>query len=130
LSRSNPDFVRRLFELEVSEINDHTVEIRGIAREPGFRSKIAVQSKDEKVDPVGACVGMRGIRVKNIVRELSGEKIDIVRWNEDIKSFVTNALAPAKLTRMTLDEHARTVTVIVDPTSFRWRLARRARTPA
>jgi len=115
LSRSNPDFVRRLFELEVSEINDHTVEIRGIAREPGFRSKIAVQSKDEKVDPVGACVGMRGIRVKNIVRELSGEKIDIVRWNEDIKSFVTNALAPAKITRMTLDEVARAVTVIVDP---------------
>lgn len=115
LSRANPDFVRRLFELEVSEINDHTVEIRGIAREPGFRSKIAVQSRDEKVDPVGACVGMRGIRVKNIVRELSGEKIDIVRWNEDVKTFVTNALAPAKLTRMTLDEAARTVTVIVDP---------------
>ncbi len=115
LSRANPDFVRRLFELEVSEINDHTVEIRGIAREPGFRSKIAVQSKDEKVDPVGACVGMRGIRVKNIVRELSGEKIDIVRWNEDVKSFVTNALAPAKLTRISMDEHTRTVTVIVDP---------------
>lgn len=115
LSRANPDFVRRLFELEVSEINDHTVEIRGIAREPGFRSKIAVQSKDEKVDPVGACVGMRGIRVKNIVRELSGEKIDIVRWNDDVKTFVTNALAPAKLTRMTLDEAARAVTVIVDP---------------
>lgn len=115
LSRANPDFVRRLFELEVSEINDHTVEIRGIAREPGFRSKIAVQSKDDKVDPVGACVGMRGIRVKNIVRELSGEKIDIVRWNEDVKTFVTNALAPAKLTRISLDEHARTVTVIVDP---------------
>ena len=114
LTRANPDFVRRLFELEVSEINDHTVEIRGIAREPGFRSKIAVQSRDEKVDPVGACVGMRGIRVKNIVRELSGEKIDIVRWNEDIKTFVTNALAPAKLTRVSLDEDARTVTVVVD----------------
>jgi N utilization substance protein A len=115
LSRSNPDFVRRLFELEVSEINDHTVEIKGIAREPGFRSKIAVQSRNEKVDPVGACVGMRGIRVKNIVRELSGEKIDIVRWHEDIKTFVTNSLAPAKLTRLTLDEHNRAVTVVVDP---------------
>ena len=115
LTRANPDFVRRLFELEVSEINDHTVEIRGIAREPGFRSKIAVQSRDEKVDPVGACVGMRGIRVKNIVRELSGEKIDIVRWNEDTKTFVTNALAPAKLTRISLDEQSRTVTVVVDP---------------
>ncbi len=115
LTRANPEFVRRLFELEVSEINDHTVEIRGIAREPGFRSKIAVQSRDEKVDPVGACVGMRGIRVKNIVRELSGEKIDIVRWNDDVKTFVTNALAPAKLTRINLDENSRTVTVIVDP---------------
>ena len=115
VSRASPDFVRRLFELEVSEINDHTVEIRGIAREPGFRSKIAVQSRDEKVDPVGACVGMRGIRVKNIVRELSGEKIDIVRWNDDIKTFVTNALAPAKLSRLTLDEQARTVSVVVDP---------------
>ncbi len=115
LSRSNPDFVRRLFELEVSEINDKTVEMRGIAREPGFRTKIAVVSRDEKVDPVGACVGMRGIRVKNIVRELSGEKIDIVRWNEDIKVFVTNALAPAKLTKVSVDEQARTVNVIVAP---------------
>jgi N utilization substance protein A len=115
LSRSHPDFVKRLFELEVSEINDKTVEMRGIAREPGFRTKIAVASRDEKVDPVGACVGMRGIRVKNIVRELSGEKIDIVRWNEDIKVFVTNALAPAKLTKVTVDEAARTVNVIVAP---------------
>lgn len=115
LSRSHPDFIRRLFELEVSEINDKTVEMRGIAREPGFRSKIAVVSHDEKVDPVGACVGMRGIRVKNIVRELSGEKIDIVRWNEDIKVFVTNALAPAKLTRVMVDEATHTVNVIVAP---------------
>jgi N utilization substance protein A len=114
LSRSHPDFVRRLFELEVSEINDGTVEIKGIAREPGFRSKIAVLSHDEKVDPVGACVGMRGIRVKNIVRELSGEKIDIVRWNDDIRAFVTNALAPAKLIRVSADEELRTVTVVVD----------------
>lgn len=113
LTRANPEFVRRLFELEVSEINDHTVEIRGIAREPGFRSKIAVQSRDEKVDPVGACVGMRGMRVKNIVRELSGEKIDIVRWHEDIKQYVANALQPAKLTRVTADETTRTVNVVV-----------------
>jgi len=115
LSRSHPDFVKRLFELEVSEINDKTVEMRGIAREPGFRSKIAVVSKDEKVDPVGACVGMRGIRVKNIVRELSGEKIDIVRWNDDIKVFVTNALAPAKLTKVAVDDAAHTVNVTVAP---------------
>lgn len=115
LTRSSPDFVRRLFELEVSEINDKTVEMRAIAREPGFRTKIAVVSRDEKVDPVGACVGMRGIRVKNIVRELSGEKIDIVRWNEDIKVFVTNALAPAKLTKVSVDEATHTVHVIVAP---------------
>ena len=80
LSRSHPDFVKRLFELEVTEIADKTVEIRAIAREAGYRTKIAVVSKDDKVDPVGACVGMRGMRVKNIVRELAGEKIDITRW--------------------------------------------------
>lgn len=115
LSRAHPDFVRRLFELEVSEIADKTVEIKAIAREPGFRTKIAVVSHDERVDPVGACVGLRGIRVKNIVRELSGEKIDIVRWHEDIKTYVTNALQPAKLLRVTVDEGLRTVHVVVDP---------------
>jgi len=114
LSRTHPEFVRRLFELEVSEIADGTVEIKGIAREAGFRSKIAVISHDEKVDPVGACVGMKGIRVKNIVRELSGEKIDIVRWHEDIKTFVTNSLAPARLSQVTIDEDKHTVNVIVD----------------
>jgi N utilization substance protein A len=93
LSRSHPDFVRKLFELEVSEIADKTVEIKGIAREAGYRTKIAVISHDEKVDPVGACVGMRGMRVKNIVRELSGEKIDIIRWDPNVRQFVTNALA-------------------------------------
>jgi len=114
LSRSHPDFVRKLFELEVTEIADSTVQIRGIAREAGFRTKIAVVSRDEKVDPVGACVGMRGIRVKNIVRELSGEKIDIVRWNEDVKTFVQNALAPAKLIRVEVEEPTQTVHVLVD----------------
>ena len=103
LSRSHPDFIRRLFELEVAEIADETVEIKGIAREAGFRSKIAVVSHDQKVDPVGACVGMRGVRVKNIVRELSGEKIDIVRWSEDVKTYVTNALSPAKLSKVEID---------------------------
>ncbi len=114
VSRSHPDFVRRLFELEVSEIADKTVEIKGIAREAGFRSKIAVVSHDSKVDPVGACVGMRGIRVKNIVRELSGEKIDIVRWHEDVKTYVTNALAPAKLIRVNVDDDTHTVHVVVE----------------
>ncbi len=114
LSRAHPEFVRRLFQLEVAEIADNTVEIKGIAREPGFRTKLAVFSHDEKVDPVGACVGLRGMRVKNIVRELSGEKIDIVRWNEDIRIYVANALAPAKLSKVNVDEATRTVSVIVD----------------
>ena len=88
LSRSHPNFVRRLFESEVSEIADRTVEIRGIAREAGYRTKVAVYSANEKVDPVGACVGLRGARVKNIVRELNNEKVDIIRWSDDIKEFV------------------------------------------
>ncbi|MBT8043101.1 MAG: transcription termination/antitermination protein NusA [Kiritimatiellales bacterium] len=115
LSRNNPDFVRRLFELEVSEISDGTMEIKGIARESGYRSKVAVISHDERVDPVGACVGMRGMRVKNIVRELSGEKIDIVRWSEDIHTLITNALAPARLKHVEADEDTQTVTVTVEP---------------
>ncbi len=113
LSRSAPEFVRKLFALEVAEINDGTVEIKAIAREPGYRTKLAVWSNDDKVDPVGACVGLRGLRVKNIVRELSGEKIDIVRWNPDVKTFVTNALSPAKLLRLAVDEETGTVNVIV-----------------
>lgn len=115
LSRSHPNFVRSLFELEVSEISDNTMEIKGIAREAGYRSKVAVFSNDERVDPVGACVGMRGMRVKNIVRELSGEKIDIVRWNDDIKILITNALAPARLKSVDIDDETRTVSVVVDP---------------
>jgi N utilization substance protein A len=103
LSRSHPGFVEKLFRLEVSEIADGIVEIKGIAREPGYRTKIAVTSHDEKVDPVGACVGMRGMRVKNIVRELSGEKIDIIRWSPDVKTYVGNALSPAKLLRIVLN---------------------------
>ena len=115
LSRSHPDFVRSLFEMEVSEISDNTMDIKGIAREAGYRSKVAVHSNDERVDPVGACVGMRGMRVKNIVRELSGEKIDIVRWSDDIKVLITNSLAPARLKYVEADEETRTVSVTVDP---------------
>ncbi|MEA2068644.1 MAG: transcription termination factor NusA, partial [Verrucomicrobiota bacterium] len=115
LSRNHPDFVRCLFEIEVSEIADGTMDIKGIAREAGYRSKVAVISHDERVDPVGACVGMRGMRVKNIVRELSGEKIDIVRWSEDIHTLITNALAPARLKHVEADEETQTVTVTVEP---------------
>ncbi len=97
LSRAHPNFVRRLFEFEVSEIADRTVEISSIAREAGYRTKVAVHSGDNKVDPVGACVGLRGARVKNIVRELNNEKVDIIRWNNDPADFVREALKPIKV---------------------------------
>ncbi len=97
LSRAHPNFVRRLFEFEVSEIGDRTVEIASIAREAGYRTKVAVHSEDEKVDPVGACVGLRGARVKNIVRELNNEKVDIIRWKPDPAEFVREALKPIKV---------------------------------
>jgi N utilization substance protein A len=116
LSRACPDFVKTLFRLEVSEIADGIVEVMGVARDPGYRSKIAVKTLDEKVDPVGACVGLRGVRVRNIVRELNGEKIDIVRWSDDIKQYVAQALAPAKLEGIVVDpDEARTVHVTVAP---------------
>ena len=114
ISRSHPNFVRRLFETEVSEINDRTVEIKGIAREAGYRTKIAVHSANDKVDPVGACVGMRGARVKNIVRELNNEKVDIIRWSADTKEFVLEALKPAKIKSVTLDESKKAILIKVD----------------
>lgn len=114
LSRSNPGLVKKLFELEVPEIYEGIVEIKSISRESGDRTKIAVTSKDEKVDCVGACVGMRGSRVKNIVKELQGEKIDIVRWNEDIKEYITAALNPAKVANVKLDKEAKRALVTVD----------------
>lgn len=113
LSRSHPNFVRRLFEIEVSEISDRTVELKAIAREAGYRTKVAVHSADPKVDPVGACVGMRGARVKNIVRELNNEKVDIIRWDPDPLKFATAALKPANIRSITLDEAAHTVRVLV-----------------
>src|SRR6201995_2587011 len=113
LSRADPRFVIKLFQLEVSEINDGTIEIKGIAREPGFRTKLAVYTRDEKVDPVGACVGLRGQRVKNIVRELNNEKMDIIRWDPNIKVFLTNALAPAQLKSFEVEEANRRVRILV-----------------
>jgi len=113
LSRSDPRFVLKLFQVEVSEINDGTIEIKGIAREPGFRTKLAVWTRDDKVDPVGACVGLRGQRVKNIVRELNNEKVDIIRWDSNIRNFITNALAPAKLKAFEIDEANKRVKIIV-----------------
>jgi len=113
LSRADPNFVRKLFQLEVSEINDGTIEIKGIAREPGFRTKLAVWTRDEKVDPVGACVGLRGQRVKNIVRELNNEKVDIIRWDANVRNFITNALNPAKLKSFEIDEASHRARIIV-----------------
>jgi N utilization substance protein A len=114
ISRSHPNFVRRLFEMEVSEINDRTVEIKGVAREAGYRTKIAVFSANEKVDPVGACVGMRGSRVKNIVRELNNEKVDIIRWSSEVKELVAEALKPAKIKSVTLNEAKHSILIKVD----------------
>ena len=114
LSRADPNFVIKLFRLEVSEINDGTIEIKAIAREPGYRTKLAVYSTDSKVDPVGACVGLRGQRVKNIVRELNNEKVDIIPWDPDVSEFVANALNPAQLRAIDIDEERRRLNVVVD----------------
>ena len=103
LSRASGKFVEALFRLEVSEIADGVVEIMGVSRDPGYRAKLAVRTSNENVDPVGACVGQRGSRVRSIVNELNGEKIDIVRWNEDIRQYVAQALAPAKLESIEVD---------------------------
>lgn len=113
VSRSHPSLLRRLFELEVPEIEDGTVEIRSVAREPGARSKIAVASTEEKVDPVGACVGHRGSRVQAVVNELYGEKIDIIRWHEKPTDFIRESLSPAKPVSVTLNEEAHSAYVVV-----------------
>jgi transcription termination/antitermination protein NusA len=125
ISRSHPNFVRRLFEVEVSEIADRTVEIKAISREAGYRTKIAVWSADEKVDPVGACVGMRGSRVKNIVRELNQEKVDIIRWSADPREFVVEALKPAKIKSITIDEDRHAVQVTVEEDQLSLAIGRR-----
>lgn len=114
LSRSHPDFLRKLFELEVPEINERTVEIKAVAREPGERAKIAVVSNDMSVDPVGACVGVKGARVQAVVQELRGERIDIVTWTPDEPSFVARALAPAEVARVVVDEEVHSMEVVVN----------------
>jgi N utilization substance protein A len=113
VSRSHPDFIRRLFELEVPELVEGTIEIRAIARDAGHRTKIAVASNDSNVDPVGACVGARGSRVRQVVNELRGEKVDIVEWREDVKQFIAEALSPAKVRQVTLDDEAMEAIVVV-----------------
>ena len=116
VSRATPDLIKRLFEMEVPEISSGAVEIMAIAREPGVRSKVAVAARQEKVDPVGSCVGMRGVRIQNIVNELYGEKIDVIEWSPDSATFISNALSPAKPTSVQLSEgdgENRIATVIV-----------------
>ncbi|MEN8233302.1 MAG: transcription termination factor NusA [Actinomycetota bacterium] len=113
ISRSHPEFIRSLFELEVPELVDGDVEIRVIAREPGHRTKIAVVSNDPNVDPVGACVGARGSRVRQVVNELRGEKVDIVEWRDDTAGFIAEALSPARVKEVRLNEDERTAEVVV-----------------
>ena len=107
LSRTHPDFMAKLFAQEVPEIYDGIIEIKSVARDPGSRAKIAVISNDSGIDPVGACVGMRGSRVQAVVGELQGEKIDIIPWSSDPATFVVNALAPAEVSKVVLDEEMR-----------------------
>lgn len=113
VSRTHRNLLRRLLELEVPEIFDGTVEIKEIAREAGYRSKVAVAARQEGVDPVGSCVGMRGVRIKSIVKALSGEKIDVVEWSPDVKTFIANSLSPAEVTNILLDKESKTATVVV-----------------
>jgi len=113
VSRTHPSLIRRLFELEVPEIAEGIVTIKSVAREPGARTKVAVHSSDEKVDPMGACVGHRGSRVQSVVNELYDEKIDIVRWNDNIEKFIGEALSPAKAISVSCDEDTKTALVIM-----------------
>ena len=113
LSRSHPEFMASLFAQEVPEIYDGLIEIKAVARDPGSRAKIAVQSRDNSIDPVGACVGMRGSRVQAVVNELGGEKVDIIPWTEDLGTFVVSALQPAVVSRVVLDEEKQHMDVVV-----------------
>jgi N utilization substance protein A len=125
LSRTHPQFMARLFAQEVPEIYDGIIEIRAVARDPGSRAKIAVISKDSSIDPVGACVGMRGVRVQAVVQELQGERIDIIPWNADPATFIVNALAPAEVTKVVLDEETHRVEVVVPDDQLSLAIGRR-----
>lgn len=114
ISRTHPGLIKRLFELEVPEVFDGTVDIKSIAREAGSRTKIAVHSNDENVDPMGACVGPKGVRVQNIVNELKSEKIDIIKWSKLPEEYIANALSPAKVLDVTLDEEIKFAQIVVD----------------
>lgn len=115
ISRTHPNLVRKLMELEIPEIKEGIVEVMGVAREPGVRCKVAVKSKDEKVDPIGACVGQKGVRVQAVMDELNGERIDIIQYSEEAAKFIATALAPAKVTQIKLDEAQKRASVYVAP---------------
>jgi len=115
LSRSHPEFVKKIFELEVPEIADGTIVIKNIVRDPGYRTKVAVYSPRDEVDPVGACVGLKGIRIQAIVSELEGEKIDIVRWDPDIRKYIANAMNPVKIQRIIITDEDKKEAIIVVP---------------
>src|SRR6184192_4430906 len=125
LSRTHPQFMAKLFAQEVPEIYDGIVEVKAVARDPGSRAKIAVISRDSSVDPVGACVGMRGSRVQAVVNELQGEKIDIIPWSADVANFVVNALAPAEVAKVVLDEDAERIEVVVPDEQLSLAIGRR-----
>ncbi len=125
LTRSHPDFLRKLFELEVPEIQEKVIEIKGIAREPGERAKIAVYSNDSSVDPVGACVGIKGSRVQAVVQELRGERVDIIPWVPDEPSFVARSLVPAEVSRVVMDEDDHSMEVIVNDDQLSLAIGRR-----
>ncbi|HMG80395.1 MAG TPA: transcription termination factor NusA [Xanthobacteraceae bacterium] len=125
LSRTHPQFMSKLFAQEVPEIYDGIVEVKSVARDPGSRAKIAVVSRDSSVDPVGACVGMRGSRVQAVVNELQGEKIDIIPWSQDIATFVVNALAPAEVAKVVLDEERERIEVVVPDQQLSLAIGRR-----
>ena len=125
LSRTHPQFTSKLFAQEVPEIYDNVVEIKSVARDPGSRAKIAVISKDSSIDPVGACVGMRGARVQAVVNELQGEKVDIIQWNPDAASFIVNALAPAEVSKVVLDEDSNRIEVVVPEAQLSLAIGRR-----
>ena len=125
LSRSHPDLIKKLFELEVPEIADKVIELKAVAREPGERAKIAVYSNDPSVDPVGACVGIKGSRVQAVVQELRGERIDIITWTPDEPSFVARALAPAEVSRVVVDEEQHSMEVIVPDDQLSLAIGRR-----
>jgi N utilization substance protein A len=125
LSRTHPGFLAKLFAQEVPEIYDGIIEIKAVARDPGSRAKMAVISRDSSIDPVGACVGMRGSRVQAVVQELQGEKIDIIPWSGDNATFVVNALAPAEVTKVVLDDEARRVEVVVPDDQLSLAIGRR-----